>query len=48
MLPDFNTNFSGYTQPHPSPKIDDQHVLLLGVERFAIPEILFHPSDIGR
>ncbi|KAL3289338.1 hypothetical protein HHI36_022776 [Cryptolaemus montrouzieri] len=49
MLPDFNTIRRGYIQD-PSKKEETNEncqVLRLNNERFAVPEILFTPSDIG-
>lgn len=46
IMPDFHTTFRGVVkdvkEPH-DPSIPSIH---LGVERFAVPEILFNPSDI--
>ncbi|XP_070162125.1 actin-related protein 6 [Polyergus mexicanus] len=45
VLPDYTTLRRGYLKdPEPS---NEQQTLRLTNERFAIPEILFHPSDIG-
>ncbi|KAI8801486.1 actin-like protein ARP6 [Cladochytrium replicatum] len=48
VLPDYNTTFTGSIRADPNiPRQPDEQVLVLGNERFAIPEILFRPSDIG-
>lgn len=48
VLPDCTTVRRGFLQmPGTAKKDDDYQVLRLGNERFAVPEILFHPSDIG-
>ncbi|KAJ3319904.1 Actin- protein 6 [Blyttiomyces sp. JEL0837] len=50
VLPDFTTSHKGYTrQPDDTTELlaDSNQTLRLTNERFAIPEILFHPSDIG-
>lgn len=45
VLPDFTTVRRGYlTEPGTNA---DQQVLRMNNERFSIPEILFHPSDVG-
>lgn len=56
VLPDYDASLHGHARPHnplasrlkhklqQGPRED---VLPLGNERFAVPEILFHPSDIG-
>ena len=45
VLPDFTTIRRGYlTDPGTA---TDQQVLRMNNERFTIPEILFHPSDVG-
>lgn len=48
VLPDCTTIRRGYLQPPGTAKKDDDYqVLRLNNERFSVPEILFHPSDIG-
>lgn len=52
VLPDFTTRRRGYIREPNSKLSSSQHVpdeqfLRLSNERIAIPEILFHPSDIG-
>lgn len=49
VLPDFTAIKRGYLR-EPLPKqqgVDDQQTLRLTNERFAVPELLFHPSDVG-
>jgi len=46
VLPDFTTIRRGYIRPKDKPASDEQ-VIRLNNERFAVPELLFHPSDIG-
>lgn len=45
VLPDFSTIKRGYLTD--AGTVTDQQVLRMNNERFSIPEILFHPSDIG-
>lgn len=45
VLPDYTTLRRGYLK-NPEPP-NEQQTLRLGNERFAIPEILFFPSDVG-
>lgn len=48
VLPDFTTIKRGRVRnPEPENKNDDYQILRMNNERFSIPEILFHPSDIG-
>ena len=48
VLPDFTTIKRGRVRnPEPENKNDDYQILRMNNERFTIPEILFHPSDIG-
>jgi actin-related protein 6 len=47
VLPDYNNNKEGYILREGQMLREDQQVLVLGNERFAIPEVLFTPSDIG-
>ncbi|KAL0280290.1 UNVERIFIED_CONTAM: hypothetical protein PYX00_001631 [Menopon gallinae] len=46
VLPDYTTIRRGYVRS-PGNKDDELQVLRLNNERFSVPEILFHPSDIG-
>lgn len=45
VLPDFTTVRRGYLAEPGSET--EQQVLRMNNERFSIPEILFHPSDVG-
>lgn len=48
VLPDCTTVKRGFLQPIGTAKKDDEYqVLRLNNERFAVPEVLFNPSDIG-
>lgn len=47
VLPDFSTNRRGRIRK-PDEILEDSHqVLYMNNERFAVPEILFRPDDIG-
>lgn len=47
VLPDYSHSKEGYVLKEGETVGDDQQVLVLGNERFAIPELLFTPSDVG-
>lgn len=49
VLPDFTTIKRGYLREVATArtKNDDQQILKLNNERFTIPELLFHPCDVG-
>jgi actin-related protein 6 len=47
VLPDCSTIRRGYLQSVGASKNSDFQILRLNNERFAVPEILFHPSDVG-
>ena len=48
VLPDFTNVKKGYVREESAPKGGpDEQVIRLLNERFTVPEILFHPSDIG-
>lgn len=47
VLPDFTTVRRGYVRDTAVAADADQQLLRLANERFVIPEILFHPSDVG-
>lgn len=48
VLPDFTSIKRGYLrEPVAGKSTDDQQLLRLTNERFTIPELLFHPSDVG-
>ena len=56
VLPDYQTIMRGYSRD-PQPRVrpstgtessqSGEQVLRMGIERISIPEVLFHPSDIG-
>ena len=47
ILPDFQTIMKGYVRPdHIAPDPNHQE-LTMETERFCVPEVLFHPSDVG-
>lgn len=46
VLPDFNSIRRGFIQDSKD-SIDNCQILRLNNERFTVPEILFHPSNIG-
>ncbi|CAH1396441.1 unnamed protein product [Nezara viridula] len=47
ILPDFTNLRRGYAQTLDQPPVTEQQKLRLNNERFAVPELLFTPSDIG-
>lgn len=49
VLPDFTTIKRGFLREPVTrrPGTDDQQTLRLTNERFAVPELFFHPSDVG-
>lgn len=48
VLPDFTSIKRGYLrEPVLGKPADDQQTLRLSNERFTVPELLFHPSDVG-
>lgn len=53
VLPDYNSGKGGHRRPHvpkksgPATGRDDEQVMVLGNERFTVPELLFSPSDVG-
>lgn len=47
VLPDFTSIQRGYLRDSSNQNEEDYQILRLNNERFAIPEILFHPSDVG-
>jgi actin-related protein 6 len=47
VLPDYSHSQEGYILGEGEAVREDQQVLALGNERFAIPEVLFTPSDVG-
>lgn len=47
VLPDYKTSFRGHLKAGLSTMSPDETSLPLGNERFAVPELLFRPSDIA-
>jgi actin-related protein 6 len=48
VLPDFHTVMKGFVKPDDEAmRPNDEQLLTMETERFSIPEVLFHPSDIG-
>jgi Actin len=47
VLPDYSNSKEGYILREGQTIREDQQVLVLGNERFAVPELLFTPSDVG-
>uniref|UniRef100_A0A915Q1C2 Splicing factor 3B subunit 4 n=2 Tax=Bilateria TaxID=33213 RepID=A0A915Q1C2_9BILA len=47
VLPDFNIHCRGFIRTPGNSFCDDLQRLRVNIERFAVPEVLFSPSDIG-
>lgn len=47
VLPDFKDTHRGYPLADDAQPKQDEQVLAMETERFCVPELLFHPSDIG-
>ncbi|XP_075228741.1 actin-related protein 6 isoform X2 [Lycorma delicatula] len=47
VLPDFTSIRRGYVRPVGEPDEGGHQILRLNNERFSVPELLFHPSDVG-
>lgn len=51
VLPDYNSGKLGHRRAHIPKKLgparDDEQVMVLGNERFTVPELLFSPTDVG-
>jgi len=51
VLPDFTSLRRGYARSNAEssgrPQADGEQIVRMNNERFAVPELLFHPSDIG-
>ncbi|XP_037075532.1 actin-related protein 6-like [Pollicipes pollicipes] len=47
VLPDFTSLRRGYMRPRDRPPDDAEQLVRLTNERFSVPELLFHPSDVG-
>lgn len=47
VLPDFINSTTGHIRQKAAATNNDQQILIMNNERFMIPEVLMHPSDIG-
>jgi len=47
VLPDFTSLRRGYVRTLDQPPVTEQQILRMNNERFSVPELLFHPSDVG-
>jgi actin-related protein 6 len=47
VLPDFHQILRGYVKPDLEPYSQSEQLLVMETERFSVPELLFHPMDIG-
>lgn len=47
VLPDYATTKLGYVKKSNEAVTADEQILVLNNERITVPELLFHPSDIG-
>lgn len=47
VLPDFSNISRGFVKPDNEPCSSNEQVLTMENERFSVPEVLFHPVDIG-
>ena len=49
VLPDFVTRRRGYVRGSPGAPAagGEEYVVRMNTERFTVPELLFHPSDVG-
>jgi Actin len=47
VLPDLSTNRRGRIRQPDDIVTETDQILVMNNERFAVPEILFHPDDIG-
>ncbi|KAK2701251.1 hypothetical protein QYM36_020085 [Artemia franciscana] len=47
VLPDFTTLKRGKIKEKTEETIEEEQTLRLTNERFTVPEVLFHPSDLG-
>ena len=48
VLPNFSERREGRIKGRDEILTDEEDVVRMGNERFAVPELLFHPSDIGK
>jgi len=50
LLPDYKDQYKGILRPHvskPLPGAMQEQLLVVGNERFTVPELLFNPGDVG-
>ena len=47
VLPDFQNINRGFVRPDDAVESADEQVLAMETERFTVPDVLFHPSDVG-
>lgn len=47
ILPNFSDNRPGRVKVPGEVLVDSDQVLVMNSERFAVPELLFRPADIG-
>lgn len=47
ILPDLSAQRGGRVRAPGEPPIDGAQILRMGSERFAVPELLFRPDDVG-
>jgi actin-related protein 6 len=47
VLPDFHHIMKGYVKADDEPVMKEEQLLVMETERFAVPELLFSPIDIG-
>ena len=48
VLPNFSERREGRIKGCDEILTDEEDVVRMGNERFAVPELLFHPSDVGK
>ena len=47
VLPDFSQVMRGFVKEDDAEILQGEQVLGMDIERFCVPEVLFHPSDVG-
>jgi actin-related protein 6 len=47
VLPDFQTITKGFVKADDAEEVQGEQVLQMETERFAVPDVLFRPSDVG-
>ncbi len=47
VLPDFTARRRGFMRSPQKQQSPDEQIVRMNVERFTVPELLFHPSDVG-